>query len=144
MQELEMILAYSTKNAKLAISLIMTMARVHKNKILNDISPSNILLHSPPDHVERVYIGVCDWGMASRVIEDKTLICGYLTKAEMERNKECYWVALELFYVYSPPNSETSIDHVRRKHLYTKESDAYLVGKLALRNWNDEWDKTLF
>ena len=29
MQELEMILAYRTKSAKLAISLIMTMARVH-------------------------------------------------------------------------------------------------------------------
>jgi hypothetical protein len=52
-------------------------------------------------------------------------------------------VAPELFYVYGPPNSETSIEHVQRKHLYTKESDAYLVGKLVLRIWNDEWNKTL-
>jgi serine/threonine protein kinase len=41
-----MIKAYRTKAAKLAMSLIITMARVHKSKILhNDISPSNILLH---------------------------------------------------------------------------------------------------
>jgi hypothetical protein len=42
MQELEMIKAYRTKATKLAMSLIITMARVHKSKILyNDISPSN-------------------------------------------------------------------------------------------------------
>ena len=61
MQELEMILAYRTKCAKLALSLIMTMAHVYKSKILyNDIPPFNILLHFPPNHVDRVYIGVCD------------------------------------------------------------------------------------
>jgi serine/threonine protein kinase len=55
MQDLEKILAYYTKGAKLALSLIMTMARVHKNKIIhNDISPSNILFHFPLDHVGRV------------------------------------------------------------------------------------------
>jgi serine/threonine protein kinase len=83
-----MILAYRTKVAKLAMSLIMTMSCVHKSKILhNDISPSNILLHFPPDHVDRAYIRVCDWGMVSRIIEDKTSVYGYPTKAKMERNK---------------------------------------------------------
>jgi serine/threonine protein kinase len=83
MHELEMILAYRTKSAKLAMSLIMTMAYVHKSKILhNDISPSNILLHFPPDHVDRVYIRICDWGMASHLFEDKTSVYGYPTKAE--------------------------------------------------------------
>jgi hypothetical protein len=53
-------------------------------------------------------------------------------------------VALELFYVYGPPNSRTSIERIQRKHLYTKESDTYSVGKLALRIWNDKWDNTLF
>jgi hypothetical protein len=51
--------------------------------------------------------------MVSRVIEDKTSVYSYPTKAEMERNKkDCFWVALELFYVYGPPNSETSIERV--------------------------------
>jgi hypothetical protein len=53
-------------------------------------------------------------------------------------------VALELFYVYGPPISETAIERVRWKHLYTPQSDAYSVGKLALSIWNDEWDPHLF
>jgi serine/threonine protein kinase len=94
MQELEMIKAYCTKAAKLAMSLIITMACVHKSKILhNDISPSNILLHFLPNHVDRVYIRVCDWGMATHFIEDEASVYGYPTKAEMEKNKERYWVA---------------------------------------------------
>jgi hypothetical protein len=53
--------------------------------------------------------------MASRAIEDKTSVYDYPTKAEMERNKkERYWVTPELFYVYGPPNSETSIERVQR------------------------------
>jgi hypothetical protein len=146
MQELEMILAYHTRAAKLAMSLIMTMACVHKNKILhNDNSPSIILLYFPPDHVNRVYIGVCNWGMATYFIEEVSSVYGYPTKAEMEKNeKERYWVALELFSVYDPTNFETSIERVQRKHLYTKELNAYSVGKLALRIWNDEWNRILF
>ena len=141
-----MILTYRTKAAKLAISLIMTMARVHKSKILhNDIFPSTILLHFPPDHVDRIYIRVCDWGMASYASEDITSLYGYPTKAKIERNKkEHYWVAPKLYYVHSSPNSETSIERVQRKHLYKKESDAYSIGKLALRIWNDKWDPHLF
>jgi serine/threonine protein kinase len=114
MQDIEKILAFRSKCAKLALSLIMTMTRVHKSKILhNDISPSNILLHFPLDHIDRVYIGLCDWGLASYIIEDVPLVYGYPTTVEMERNKkEPYWVAIELFYIYGPPNFETLLEHV--------------------------------
>jgi hypothetical protein len=72
-------------------------------------------------------------------------VYGYPTKVEMEKNKkEHYWVAPELFYVYGPPNSEIAIERVRWKHLYTPQSDAYSIGKLALRIWNDKWDRDLF
>jgi serine/threonine protein kinase len=146
MDMLEKIKAFHTKRAKLAMSLIMTMALVHKKKILhNDMSPSNILLYFPPDHVDTVYIGVCDWGMATRTIEDVPSVYGYPTKDEMERNKkERPWVAPKLFYVYGPPNSETSLERVQRRHLYTMEADAYSVGKVAQLIWEDEWDKELF
>jgi hypothetical protein len=53
-------------------------------------------------------------------------------------------VAPELFYVYGPPNSETSLERVQTRHLYTKEADAYSVGKVAQIIWEDEWDKELF
>ena len=115
-----MIKAYRTNAAKLTTSFIITMAYVYKSKILhNDISPSNILLHFPLDHIDRVYIGVCDWSMAIRFIEDEHSIYGYPTKAEMEKNKkERYWMVPELFYVYSPSNSEIAIECVHWKHLY--------------------------
>ena len=70
---------------------------------------------------------------------------GHPTKAEMEKNKKkYYWVAPKLFYVYNPPNSKTAINRVCWKHLYMPQLDAYLVGKLALRIWNDEWNQDLF
>ena len=88
-QELEIIKAYRTKAAKLAMSLIITMARVHKNKIFhNNIFSSNILFHFPPDHVDRVYIEICNWGMATHFIDNEHLVYGYPTKAEMEKNKK--------------------------------------------------------
>ena len=84
-----MIKAYCTKAAKLAISLIITMAHVQKSKILhNDIFPSNILFHFLPDHIDRVYSGVCDYSMATCFIEEVSLVYGYPTKAEMEKNKK--------------------------------------------------------
>ena len=83
--------------------------------------------------------------MASYVIEDKTSVYGYSTKVEIERNKnERYWVALDLFYVYGPPNFKTSIERIHMNNLYTKELDAYSVGKLKLHIWNDKWDPYLF
>jgi hypothetical protein len=59
--ELEKILAFRSKRTKLALSLIIIMDHVHKGKVLhNDSSLSNILLHFPPNYVDRVYIGICD------------------------------------------------------------------------------------
>jgi hypothetical protein len=83
--------------------------------------------------------------MATHFIEEVPLVYGYQAKEEMKRNKEeHFWVAPKLFYVYCPYNFETSLVRVQRRHLYTKEADAYLVGKMALCIWNDEWDKILF
>jgi hypothetical protein len=83
--------------------------------------------------------------MAIRFIEEVPSVYDYPTKEEMERNKkEHFWMVPKLFYVYSPRNSETSLEHVQRRHLYTKEANAYSVGKVALHIWDDEWDKDLF
>jgi putative heme iron utilization protein len=47
------------------------MDRAYKDKIIhNNIIPSNMLLHFPPNHVDRVYTGVCNWGLANRTIKD--------------------------------------------------------------------------
>jgi hypothetical protein len=65
MQDLVKILAFHFQHAKLALSLIMIMERIHKGKILFiAISLSIIFPHFPSN------IGVCDWGSLSRTIID--------------------------------------------------------------------------
>jgi serine/threonine protein kinase len=89
MPEFEKILDFRSKNTKLTLSLIMIMDLVHKGNILhNDISLSNILLHFPPNHIDRVYIGVCDCSLASHIVGDTFSIYDFPTRAEMERNKK--------------------------------------------------------
>jgi serine/threonine protein kinase len=80
------------------------MEKCHAQNILhNDLSPSNIMLHFPLEKLENVYIGMCDLGMASCVVENKSLFYGYQMKAEMEANiAERKHVELELFYVFGP------------------------------------------
>jgi hypothetical protein len=52
-------------------------------------------------------------------------------------------VAPELFYVFGPKDSRTSLEVIKKKHLYTKATDAYSVGMLASLIWKEEWDKML-
>jgi hypothetical protein len=69
MLELEKILVFCSKLAKLALSLIKIMDGVHKGRILyNNISLSNILFHFPRNHVDRVYLGMCGWSLASCIV----------------------------------------------------------------------------
>jgi serine/threonine protein kinase len=146
MPELEKILAFWLKRVKLALSLIMIMYHVHRGKVIhNNISPSNILLHFLPDHADRVYIEMCDWGLASCIVEDVLSMYGFPITVGMEKNKRMrYWEAPKLFYINGPPNSETSLERVQRRHIYTLEVDAYSVGKVAKCIWEEEWDKDLF
>jgi serine/threonine protein kinase len=121
------------------------MDKCHAQNILyNDLSPSNIMLHFPPGKPENVYIGVCDWGMASRVKKKKESLYGYQKKEEMVANiAQRKHVAPELFYVFGPKGSQTSLEVMQKKHLYTKAADAYSVGVLASLIWKEEWDRTL-
>ena len=52
---------------------------IYIEKILyNYIFVSNILIHFPPNYVDRLYIGVCDWGLVSYTIEDTPSMQGCL------------------------------------------------------------------
>jgi serine/threonine protein kinase len=110
------------------------MACIHKSKILhNDISPSNILLHFPPDHINRVYIGICDWGMATRFIEEVPSVYDYPTKEEMEKNKkEHFWMALEfMFMAHAILRHHWSVYRgdicIQRKRMHTQLERWYYV-----------------
>jgi serine/threonine protein kinase len=72
LDDVDRVKAYRKNRVKLVLSLLTIMDNCHTHNILhNDLSPSNIMLHFPPGKPENVYIGVCDWDMASRVKEKK-------------------------------------------------------------------------
>ena len=57
---------FCRKQTELAWALLYIMNEVHKiHNLHNDLSPDNILFHFPDDE-SKVYIGVCDWGLASK------------------------------------------------------------------------------
>lgn len=146
MEVCQRIAAYRTNRAKLAWALIYLVDRLHKSKVLhNDLSPYNILFHFPEDKPMEVYIGICDWGIASRTWENAPSLFGYDSKEKMEHEaKPRWWVAPELFYVFGPRNSDTCLERMQREHLFSKEGDAYSVGRLATVIFKDEPDKDLF
>ena len=58
---------------------------VHKHDVLhNDLNPNNVMLHFPQDRDNTVFIGVCDWGMASWGDEDAPSNYGKYSVNEMK------------------------------------------------------------
>ena len=143
----ERIVAFRKNRAMLAWALIYLMDLVHQAKIIhNDLTPSNILLHFPEDNVHAVYIGVCDWGMASRVSENKSSYFGYEHDTAFQENKRLRpFVAPELFYRFGPPDDEErNLDRMRTLHPYTMAAEAFAVGYLGRQIWNNEDSPELF
>jgi serine/threonine protein kinase len=57
--DVDKVKAYRKNQVKLVLSLLTIMEKCHAKNILhNDLSPSNIMLHFPPEKPENVYIGV--------------------------------------------------------------------------------------
>jgi hypothetical protein len=106
--------------------------------------PSNIMLHFPLEKSENLYNGVCNWDMASRVVENKSSFYGYQTKAEVEENiAQRKHVAPKLVYVLGSQDSQNSLEVIKMNHLYSKATDAYSVGILASQIWKEEWNRKL-
>ena len=61
---------------------------VHKHDVLhNDLNPNNVMLHFPRDREGAVFIGMCDWSMASWSDEDASSNYRRDTLEEMNRHK---------------------------------------------------------
>jgi serine/threonine protein kinase len=119
--------AYRKNRVKLVLSLLTIMGKCHAENIIhNDLSPSNIMLHFPPEKSENVYIGMCNWGMANRFEEEKSSFYGYQTKAEMEANiAERKHVAPELFYVFGPKGLQKLLEVINFGCLDTVQTDLF-------------------
>ena len=143
--ELDKVTLYQRNLAKLALSLLIIVEKCHAHGIQhNDLSRSNILLYFPPIDKTKIFLGVCDRGMACRISEEVASNYGFRSEEEMEMQQRLrQHVAPELFYVFGPRGSKTSLEHQKQKHLYTKEGDAYAAGKLASMIWREEPNKEM-
>ena len=110
--ELDKMTLYQRNCAKLALSLLIIVEKCHVHGIQhNDLSPGNILLHFPPMDKTKIFLGVCDWGIACRISEEVASNYDYRSEEEMEMQQRLrQHVALELFYVFGPRGSETSLE----------------------------------
>ena len=119
--------------AKLAWALVYVTHLMHQTLVLhNDLSPRNVLLHYPDYSNEIINIGICDFGLTSRVNENAPSHYGYPTKEETQKQQDGrWWVAPELFYTFGPSDSDTSKPIMQSRHKYTKQSDSYSIGKLV-------------
>jgi serine/threonine protein kinase len=81
--------------------LLHIIDEVHKSHNLhNDISPDNILFHFPADK-SQVYIGICDWDMATNSKEPmKSLYAFTDTILEAEELAKRWWVDPRVAYVH--------------------------------------------
>ena len=69
--QIHQLIRFCRNGPSLRGALLYIMNEVHKSHNLhNDLSPDNILFHFPDDE-SKVYIGVCDWGLASKDSEQR-------------------------------------------------------------------------
>ena len=62
---------YRKNQAYLVWAFICIMDVVHKQDVLhNDLNPNNMMLHFPRDRARAIFIGICDWGMATWIQEE--------------------------------------------------------------------------
>lgn len=137
---------YRKNRAYLAWALMCIMDVIHSQRLLhNDLSPNNVMLHFPPEKKDVVYIGVCDWGMASWDGEDKMSNYGRPSNTELDAYRVKYrHAAPELFHVYGKSGTPTSPRRMGIKHKHNHRSEAYAVGYLARRIYNRDCSSSLF
>jgi len=145
-EELGWVATYRRNYVNLALSLLVTVGKCHEvHFVHNDITPSNVLLHFDEWKENVVYIGICDWGLSGRAIEKEPSRYGYRTMEELQREKQQQkYAAPKLFYMYGEKGSETSLEVMQKKHLYSMAADAYATGWIAYQNWKEEWDSKYF
>jgi serine/threonine protein kinase len=148
-QQQKEISLFRRHKAKLAWALVYVTSLVHNAGVLhNDLSLVNILLHYPPFSDEEINIGICDWGIASRIQEGAPSHFGYEKQEKLDAERMGrWWAAPELFYLFGPEGSDTSLDVMKATYKYSVKSDSYSIGKLTQRMNIEhmvEYDKDLF
>ena len=122
------LLRFRKKRTELAWALLRIMNEVHKSKNLhNDLSPDNVLLHFPLDE-SRVYIGVCDWGMTTKISEPMQSLYTFTNRSDMaETLKARWWVDPRIAYLHKPDADVQIIPKL------SMASEEYATARIAQR-----------
>jgi hypothetical protein len=145
-EELAWVATYRKNRVNLALSLLVIVGKCHDAQYMhNDITPSNVLLHFDDWKEQRVYIGICDWGLSSRVVEKEPSRYGFPSMEILAKEKKKRrFAAPELFYVYGEQGSTNSIEAMQKTHLYSIAADAHAAGWIAAAIWKEDWNPKYF
>ena len=137
---------YRMNRAYLAWALICIVDVVHKQDVLhNDLNLNNVMLHFPRDRVDSVFIGICDWGMATWIQEEAPSNYGKKTEKDVWKHRAKYYcVAPELFHMTREWETPQSPMRMAMAHKHTIKSESYSVGMLAKKVYRMDATSTLF
>ena len=111
----------------------------------NDLNPNNVMLHFPRDRAGAVFIGICDWSMATWI--QLEALSNYGKKAEEDLRKhraKYYYAASELFHVIGERGMLQSPMRMAMAHKHTIKSESYSVGMLAKKIYRMDATSILF
>ena len=119
---------FRKKRTELAWAFVVMMKEVHAcGHLHNDISLDNIMFHFPDDE-SRVYIGVCDWGLASVASQAPKSLYTFTSKEKMEEVlRRRWWVDPALAYLHRRDADVENIPY------YSKTTEEYAVGSIAIQ-----------
>ena len=120
------LIRFHRKRTELAWVLLYIMNEVYKSHNLhNDLSPDNILFHFPDDE-SKVYIGVCDWGLASKDFEPRQSPYTFTNAEQMaETLQRRWWVDPTVAYMHKP-NADV---HIILS--LTRASEEFAIARIA-------------
>ena len=103
------------------------------------------MLHFPWDRGGAVFIGICDWGMATWIQEEAPSNYGKTNEEDLWKYRTKYYYEVpELFHVTGERGTPQSPIWMARAHKHTIKSKSYLVEMLAKKIYKMDATSTLF
>ena len=112
------LVVYRKNQAYLAWALMCIVDVVHKQDVLhNDLNPNNVMLQFSRDRGGAVFIGICDWGMATWIQEEALSNYGKKNKKDLRKHRAKYYCAAsKLFHVIGERRTSQSPMWMARAH----------------------------
>ena len=119
---------------------------LHKQDVFhNNLNPNNVMLHFPRDRPGAVFIGICDWGMATWIQEEAPSNYGKKAEEDLRKHRVKYYCAApELFHVTREWGTPQSPMQMAMAHNHTIKSESYSVEMLAKKIYRMDATSTLF